>query len=172
MRFVSCAGQRDVQVTLGGCPRASQATLSSSLRSCVTSSFPPALPQTLQSPLSRIPLIWPLRPRFWSISSRSWTNQQICQETQEGNRGLSACAGYLGARSQETVSVRVQVIPGWRQVEAGPLRSSGPAVLWIRVKDEKAENSARVVPEPERGACDWETWKESYFLLVYLGTSK
>lgn len=44
MRFVSCAGQRDVQVTLEGCPRASQATLSSSLRSCVTSSFSPCPP--------------------------------------------------------------------------------------------------------------------------------
>lgn len=91
--FVSCAGQRDAQVTLEGCPGASLTTGSSS--PCETSPCSPALPQTLQSSLSPIPLIWPLQSCFQRVSSRS------CQEMQEGKQGLSLCAGYLRACSQE-----------------------------------------------------------------------
>lgn len=81
---------------------------------------------------------------------------------------ISACRLSQGLLSRNLWEV--QVIPSWRRAGAGLLRSMGPTVLWIRVKDENSENSARVVPEPEGGACDWETWKERYFLLMYLGT--
>lgn len=85
---------RGYQPTLKVQPRASSTVISSSLWACGTSSFLPALPQILASTLSLIPLIWPLHSWSPCVSSRSWANGQVCQERQEGNLGLSQCAGY------------------------------------------------------------------------------
>lgn len=108
----------------------------------VLPAFPPALPQIALSSLSPIALIWPLQSWFRTVLSRSWTNWQICQETQEGTQGggLSERAGYLRGCSQETLSVSSTSYPK-------PETSRGWAGEFIR--------ASCLVDTGER----WEVWK-------------
>lgn len=164
--FPCCRGV--LQPTLQVHPRASSTVISSSLWSCVTSSLSPCPPPDPGIFLiSDTPHLTP--PWSHSVSSRSWTNRQVCQEMQEGNLGLSQCAGYQRVALKKCIweqSKSSQAGDKWR---LGWVSSLGPAVLWIWGKDENSENSGAGALKAERGAWDWEMWKESYFFWYAFG---
>lgn len=140
LRFTSCVAHRGWQAPLQVHPGASYTTIQLQLLVLCNLLPFPRRPQIPPSSLSPIPLIWPLCSWFRSVSSRSWTNRQICQEMQEGNRGLSERAGYLRGCPQETVSVSSTSYPK-------PETSRGWAGEFIR--------ASCLVDTGER----WEVWK-------------
>lgn len=158
-----------MQATLHICPTVSYTTIQ--LQPLVLCNLLPALPQIPSSSLSPIPLIWPLCSWFQSVSSRSWANQQICQEMQEGNRGLSECAGYLRGCSPETLSVsstsysKPETSRGWAWVPQGQMSCGYEWKMRTLKAVVESPWSQKEVPEIEKHGrkvsflvCVWGLW--------------
>lgn len=180
--YVKCRNQRDSQWDFSAVlsqrlaahtavhPRASSTVINSSLWSCGTSSLSPCPPTDPDIFLiSDTPHLTP--PFLVSLCLLQkldrWTGLSGDAGREPGV--ISVCRLSKGC-SQEMCLGAVQVIPSWRQVEAGLVSPSGPAVLWIWGKDENSENSGGGALKAERGAWDWEMWKESNFFGMHLGT--